>query len=135
MLCQQTCRLSIITRKVLYIRNITNVPAPSDNCTQQPISQSVSQLPCTALILLTVHTLPHTATPVQHPHHQVGVLVEIFQWKGEVVAHLPDWSSAERHHVAAELSGVLLYLIRLADVCGVDLGRAALNKLANQEAL
>ena len=29
-----------------------------------------------------------------------------------------------------ELSDVLLYLIRLADVCGVDLGKAALDKLA-----
>lgn len=63
------------------------------------------------------------------------MLVEIFQWKGEVEPCLPDWSAAERQHVGRELSGVLLYLVRMADVCGVDLGRAALDKLANQEAL
>jgi dCTP diphosphatase len=66
---------------------------------------------------------------------QVGVLAEIFQWKGDVAPSLADWSAAERQHVGHELSGVLLYLIRMADVCGVDLGRAALDKLAKQEAL
>jgi dCTP diphosphatase len=68
--------------------------------------------------------------------HQVGVLAELFQWgKGEVPPSLADWSASERHHVGRELSGVLFYLIRMADVCGVDLGRAALDKLATPEAL
>lgn len=84
--------------------------------------------------------------PVTHPHSirtpccivgdcQIGVLAELFQWKGDVAPSLSGWSAAERHHVGRELSGVLLYLIRIADVCGVDLGRAALDKLTNQEAL
>lgn len=68
-------------------------------------------------------------------HWQIGVLAELFQWKGDVGPSLSGWSAAERHHVGRELSGVLLYLIRMADVCGVDLGRAALDKLTNQEAL
>lgn len=63
------------------------------------------------------------------------MLAEIFQWRGEVPVHLPGWSAPERQRVAHELSGVLLYLVRLADVCGVDLGRAALDKLSDQEAL
>jgi dCTP diphosphatase len=41
---------------------------------------------------------------------------------------------AELAHVGQELSDVLLYLLRLADVCGVDLGRAALQKLADNAA-
>ena len=35
----------------------------------------------------------------------------------------------ERKHVGEELSDCLLYLIRLADVCGVDLGAAATSKI------
>lgn len=43
---------------------------------------------------------------------------------------LPGFSAAERAHVEQELSDVLLYLIRLADVSGVDLGAAVRDKLA-----
>lgn len=60
---------------------------------------------------------------------QVGELSEIFQWRGEVAPNLPDFPASEKHRLAQELSEVLLYLIRLADVCGVDLGRAVLEKL------
>ncbi|PPD80684.1 hypothetical protein GOBAR_DD22385 [Gossypium barbadense] len=35
----------------------------------------------------------------------------------------------ERIHLGEELSDVLLYLVRLADMCGIDLGKAALRKL------
>jgi dCTP diphosphatase len=66
---------------------------------------------------------------------QIGVLAEIFQWKGDAAPSLADWSAVERQAVGHELSGVLLYLIRMADVCGVDLGSAALDKLAKQDAL
>ncbi|KAH7287373.1 hypothetical protein KP509_32G052200 [Ceratopteris richardii] len=41
---------------------------------------------------------------------EVGELSEIFQWRGE-------------------LSDVILYLVRLAHVCNVNLGEAALEKL------
>ncbi|KAL5987260.1 hypothetical protein ACLOJK_038422 [Asimina triloba] len=60
---------------------------------------------------------------------EVGELSEIFQWKGEVGRGLPNWSSSEKEHLEEELSDVLLYLVRLADVCGLDLGRAALTKI------
>ncbi|KAH7287377.1 hypothetical protein KP509_32G052600 [Ceratopteris richardii] len=43
---------------------------------------------------------------------EVGELSEIFQWRGE-----------------DQLSDVLLYLVRLADVRNVNLGEAALEKL------
>jgi hypothetical protein len=42
---------------------------------------------------------------------------------------LPSFSDESRAHVAQELSDVLLYLIRLADVCEVDLGAAVLAKM------
>lgn len=60
---------------------------------------------------------------------EVGELSEIFQWKGEVPRGLPDWKEEEKEHLGEELSDVLLYLVRLSDICGVDLGRAALRKM------
>ncbi|XP_059632329.1 uncharacterized protein LOC132274974 [Cornus florida] len=60
---------------------------------------------------------------------EVGELSEIFQWKGEVVKGLPNWEESEKEHLGEELSDVLLYLIRLADICGIDLGLAATNKI------
>ncbi len=60
---------------------------------------------------------------------EVGELSEIFQWKGEVPRGLADWNEADKEHLGEELSDVLLYLVRLADVCDVDLGEAALRKL------
>ncbi|MED6226399.1 hypothetical protein PIB30_103345 [Stylosanthes scabra] len=60
---------------------------------------------------------------------EVGELSEIFQWKGEVEKGLPNWSSAEKEHLEEELSDALLYLVLLADACGLDLGQAALAKI------
>lgn len=60
---------------------------------------------------------------------EVGELSEIFQWKGEVPRGLPDWKDEEKQHLGEELSDVLLYLVRLSDVCGIDLGKAALRKM------
>lgn len=59
----------------------------------------------------------------------MGELSEIFQWKGEVPKGLPDWKEEEKEHLGEELSDVLLYLVRLSDICGVDLGKAALRKV------
>ncbi|KAH0640681.1 dCTP pyrophosphatase 1-like [Solanum tuberosum] len=60
---------------------------------------------------------------------EVGELSEIFQWKGEVPKGLPDWEEKEKQHLGEELSDVLLYLVRLSDICGIDLGNAVLRKL------
>ncbi|CAA2992120.1 dCTP pyrophosphatase 1-like [Olea europaea subsp. europaea] len=60
---------------------------------------------------------------------EVGELSEIFQWKGEVPIGLPDWEEQEKLHLGEELSDVLLYLVRLSDICGIDLSKAALRKI------
>ncbi|MBA0617803.1 hypothetical protein Godav_027222 [Gossypium davidsonii] len=60
---------------------------------------------------------------------EVGELSEVFQWKGEVPKGLPDWKEEEKVHLGEELSDVLLYLVRLSDICGIDLGKAALRKV------
>ncbi len=38
------------------------------------------------------------------------------------------WNEAEKEHLGQELSDVLIYLIRLAEQCHVDLPSAVLNK-------
>ncbi|KAA8496766.1 dCTP pyrophosphatase 1 [Porphyridium purpureum] len=57
---------------------------------------------------------------------EVGELAELFQWKGDAGCGpgLPGWSDAEREHLGEEMSDVLIYLIRLADRCGVSLAEA-----------
>lgn len=58
---------------------------------------------------------------------EAGEVIEHFQWlSGEESAALPEAARAE---VALELADVLLYLVRLADVLGVDLADAARTKL------
>jgi dCTP diphosphatase len=42
---------------------------------------------------------------------------------------LPDWDEGEKVHLGEELADVLLYLVRLSDMCGIDLGQAALRKM------
>ena len=60
---------------------------------------------------------------------EVGELSEIFQWKGEVKPGVPSFSQEERDHLGEELSDVLLYLIRLAARCEIDLSKAVVDKL------
>ncbi|GKV19077.1 hypothetical protein SLEP1_g29375 [Rubroshorea leprosula] len=60
---------------------------------------------------------------------EVGELSKVFQWRGEVDRGLPNWEESEKEHLGEELSDVLLYLIRLSDICGINLGDAATKKI------
>lgn len=60
---------------------------------------------------------------------EVGELAELFQWKGEVKEGLPEWSDKEKTNLEHELSDVLIYLVRLADKCNIDLPVAVLEKI------
>jgi dCTP diphosphatase len=60
---------------------------------------------------------------------EVGEVAELVQW-------MPAGISLDgelRDRLGAELADVLLYLVRLADVAGVDLGAEAAKKLALNE--
>jgi len=60
---------------------------------------------------------------------EVGEVAELVQW-------LPNGVEVEcdlRDRLGAELADVLLYLVRLADVLGVDLADAARRKIADSE--
>ncbi|MDA8349103.1 MAG: nucleotide pyrophosphohydrolase [Pseudomonadota bacterium] len=60
---------------------------------------------------------------------EVGELCEVFQWMSAEAsceaARDPGTATAVRH----EIADVLLYVVRLADVLGVDLNAAAIEKL------
>lgn len=64
---------------------------------------------------------------------EVGELSELFQWLPAERAK--DVAAAEPLHtrVGEELADILLYLVRLADVLGIDLARAANAKLTDSE--
>ena len=61
---------------------------------------------------------------------EVGELAECFQWKGEVARNLPAFSEPEKIHVGEELADVLIYTVRLADVCGISLTDCVPRKVA-----
>lgn len=72
---------------------------------------------------------------------EVGELAELFQWSGDVANESVNgnvngpcagligigWSAEEVDKVGQEIADVAIYLIRLADVCGVPLGEASLK--------
>lgn len=62
---------------------------------------------------------------------EVGELAELLQWRSddEVARELADDHGALRARLADEAADVLLYLTRLADVCGIDLAEAGHAKL------
>ena len=62
---------------------------------------------------------------------EIGELSEIFQWRGDKGSEefLPGWSDEEKVHLGEELSDVLIYTIRLADRCGIDLPTAVKRKI------
>lgn len=61
---------------------------------------------------------------------EVGELTEIFQWMSEADSHGAGSAPTTARAVSDELADVALYLIRLADVLGVDLNAAITSKLA-----
>jgi len=58
----------------------------------------------------------------------VGELLEHFQWLTEQQS--ADLPPDVKDAVALEMADVLLYLVRLADKLGIDLGDAAVRKIA-----
>ncbi len=64
---------------------------------------------------------------------EVGELAELLQWlpADEVIRLASD--EPLRTRVGEELSDVLIYLVRLADVMGIDLGAAASRKIDSAE--
>lgn len=64
---------------------------------------------------------------------EVGELAELFQWLPADEARQLAASEPLRTRAGEELADVLLYLVRLADVLGIDLADAARRKIADSE--
>jgi dCTP diphosphatase len=64
---------------------------------------------------------------------EVGELAELFQWLPAEEAAQRSSDEPLKTRAGEELSDILLYLVRLADVLGVDLADAAEAKLASSE--
>ena len=64
---------------------------------------------------------------------EVGELAELFQWPGPQIDQAADSSSDLNRRASEEISDVLLYLIRLADVLNIDPVRSAQEKLSAAE--
>lgn len=62
---------------------------------------------------------------------EVGELAELFQWVPAEQAREAFSDPSRRQRAAEEISDVLTYLLRLADVLEIDVGAAAHAKLAN----
>ncbi len=65
---------------------------------------------------------------------EVGELAELFQWLPADSAAVLGLEEPLKTRVGEELSDVLLYLVRLADVLEIDLGDAASDKMSASEA-
>lgn len=61
---------------------------------------------------------------------EVGEIAELVQWKSD--EEVTDWLGGQigREQLGQELADVLLYLVRLSDVAGVDLMKAAQEKIS-----
>lgn len=64
---------------------------------------------------------------------EAAELLEIFQWKDAAEVNLLAGSTDGNSALADELADVLIYLVRLADVVGVDLFTAANVKIDRNE--
>ena len=60
---------------------------------------------------------------------EAGELLELFQWKTneDVVEALKD--EQFREELASEIADVLVYLLRVADTCGIDPTKAIIEKM------
>ncbi len=63
---------------------------------------------------------------------EVGELVEIFQWLTAEESSSLDEEAIR--HAGDELADIAIYLVRLADVLGIDLGEAVDRKMEANEA-
>ena len=67
---------------------------------------------------------------------EVGELCEVLQWRGDdgAAPGLLGWSDKDRTALTEELADVLSYVLRIADVCDIDLSTAYADKLAKNRA-
>nr|WP_087820432.1 nucleotide pyrophosphohydrolase [Photobacterium aquimaris] len=63
---------------------------------------------------------------------EVGELTEIFQWL--TPAQSQQLSAEKKQHVSEEIADVMMYLLRLADKCDIDVMQACQQKMLQNTA-
>ena len=64
---------------------------------------------------------------------EVGELVSELQWLSDVEADPVAWDDGLRERVVDEVADVMIYLVRFADVCDIDVIAAANAKIVRNE--
>ncbi|CAD7959443.1 unnamed protein product [Amoebophrya sp. A120] len=67
---------------------------------------------------------------------EVGELAELFQWRTDFTCqrNLPEWSDKDRQKVRDEVADVFAYVVRFADLCGINLLAAFREKMVKNRA-
>jgi dCTP diphosphatase len=67
---------------------------------------------------------------------EMGEVAELFRWKSDKDAppYLTNWPPADKDKLADELADVMIFLTRLSDRCGIDLGQAVSTKFKKNRA-
>ncbi|MGY5880034.1 MAG: nucleotide pyrophosphohydrolase [Candidatus Thorarchaeota archaeon] len=60
---------------------------------------------------------------------EVGELLELFQWKTNEDVEVALKDEQFREELASEIADVLVYLLRVADTCGIDPTKAVVEKM------
>ena len=60
---------------------------------------------------------------------EVGELLELFQWKTHEDVEVALKDEHFRAELASEIADVLVYLLRVADTCGIDPAEAVVEKM------
>ena len=65
---------------------------------------------------------------------ETGELLELFQWRSDAEVETALQSDEYRQALSDEIADVLIYLLRLADVAGINPTEAVLNKMKGNRA-
>lgn len=60
---------------------------------------------------------------------EAGELLELFQWKSHEDVEEALKEESFREELASEIADVLVYLLRVADTCGIDPTKAIIEKM------
>ena len=60
---------------------------------------------------------------------EAGELLELFQWKTNEDVEVALKDERFREELASEIADVLVYLLRVADTCGIDPTKAIIEKM------
>lgn len=64
---------------------------------------------------------------------EVGELAETVQWLGDIDESYFENNPEKLHAISEEIADIFIYLLRIADVIGIDIEKVANEKIASNE--